>query len=94
MTKKGTTNASPTDATASQTTTAQAGAEAATSQATTATTADAVAVVSAAPAEAPTAPDENHGRGGHYRLVNGKRERVGGTKPEADQAKPAKAAKA
>lgn len=37
-----------------------------------------LAVVSAAPA-AQAAPDQNHGRGGIYTVVNGVRERIGGT---------------
>lgn len=37
-----------------------------------------LAVVSAAPA-AQAAPDQNHGRGGIYTVVNGVRQRIGGT---------------
>ncbi|WP_313569936.1 hypothetical protein [Comamonas terrigena] len=37
-----------------------------------------LAVVSAAPATQ-AAPDQNHGRGGIYTVVNGERKRIGGT---------------
>lgn len=44
-----------------------------------------------APSSAPIAtPDENHGRGGMYTVVNGVRKRMGGTKAADTQPKKAK----
>lgn len=92
MTKKGTTNASPTTALAAQTSTADSAAQTSTAQAGTAATgagAGAGAVVSAeAAGAAPTsaAPDEHHGRGGHYVRVNGVRKLVHRTQSEEEAA--------
>ena len=44
------------------------------------TPAAALATAPAAAPAAPKAPDQNHGRGGMYAMVNGVRQRVDGTK--------------
>ena len=57
-----------------------------------ATGADALAVVQPAPPAqaAPRAREDNHGRGGLYRIVNGVRQRVGGTQAAPTQPTKAK----
>lgn len=44
-----------------------------------------MALVQPAPAasQAPSKPDENHGRGGMYSVINGVRKRLAGTEPVA-----------